>query len=57
MEGARRTRLGADVAEGLQPLQALRLYLESRDTDPQRRDQLLRYAEELISQEMGEPDS
>ena len=57
VEGARRTRLGADVAEGLQPLQALRLYLESRDTDPQQRDQLLRYAEELISQEMGEPDS
>ena len=57
VEGARRIRLGADVAEGLQPLQALRLYLESRDTDPQRRDQLLRYAEELISQEMGEPDS
>ena len=57
VEGARRTRLGADAAEGLQPLQALRLYLESRDTDPQRRDQLLRYAEELISQEVGEPDS
>ena len=57
VEGARRTRLGAEAAEDLQPLQALRLYLESRNTDPQRQEKLLRYAEELIAQEMSEPDS
>ena len=57
VEGARRTRLGAEAAEDLQPLQALRLYLESRNTDPHRQEKLLRYAEELIAQEMSEPDS
>lgn len=46
--GARRTRLGSDVAEGLQPMQAVRLYLESREVDPRRQEKVLRYAEELV---------
>jgi hypothetical protein len=29
-------------------MQALRLYLESREAEPQRRDKIIRYAEELI---------
>jgi exonuclease SbcD len=51
VEGIRRTRLGTDVAEGLQPMQALRLYLESRGTEPARREKILRYAEELMELE------
>jgi hypothetical protein len=48
----RRTRLSADVTEGLQPLQAVRLYLESRGVEPQRREQILKRAEELVEQEL-----
>ena len=55
VEGARRTRLSGSDSEGLQPLQALRIYLESRETDPARAEKLLRYAEELIAEvETGE---
>jgi exonuclease SbcD len=55
--GARRTRLGSDVAEGLQPMQAVRLYLESREVDPRRQEKVLRYAEELVqSQDELAPD-
>jgi len=55
--GTRRTRLGSDVAEGLQPMQAVRLYLESRGVDPRRQDKVLRYAEELVqSQDEFAPD-
>ena len=55
VEGARRTRLAAGESEGLQPLQALRIYLESRDNDGQRTEKVLRYAEELIGE--TEPDA
>jgi exonuclease SbcD len=51
VEGMRRTRLGTDVSEGLQPMQALRLYLESRGTEPARREKIMRYAEELMDAE------
>ena len=55
VEGARRTRLGASESEGLQPLQALRLYLETRETETQRAEKLLRYGEEIIVEvESGE---
>ena len=47
----RRTRIPQGMAEGLTPLGALRLYLESRNTEPERQDQLLRYAEELVASE------
>jgi DNA repair protein SbcD/Mre11 len=58
IEGMRRTRLERDEAEGLQPMQALRLYLESRGTEPARREKILRYAEELIQleNEVSVPD-
>ena len=56
VEGARRTRLSGAESEGLQPLQALRLYLESRETEPQRAEKVLHYAQELIAEvETGEP--
>jgi exonuclease SbcD len=56
VEGARRTRLAGDESDGLQPLQALRLYLEGRETASQRRDRVLHYAENLIAEvESGEP--
>ena len=55
--GTRRTRLGSAVTEGLQPMQAVRLYLESRDVDPHRQEKVLRYAEELVqSQDELAPD-
>lgn len=49
--GARRTRLGSDVAEGLQPMQAVQLYLESREVDRRRQEKVLRYAEEMVQSE------
>ena len=56
VEGARRTRLASGESEGLQPLSALRIYLEGRDTDPQRAERVVRYAEEIIAEvENGEP--
>ena len=48
LDGPRRTRLDRDSADDLQPMQALRLYLESREAEPQRLDKIIRYAEELI---------
>jgi exonuclease SbcD len=53
-EGGRRTRLSAESAEGLQPVQALRLYLESRGIDSKRREQIIRRAEELVDRETSE---
>ncbi len=50
VEGARRTRLTAGESEDLQPMQALRLYLESRNTDVQRTEKTLRYAAEIIGE-------
>ena len=44
LDGGRRTRLDADAARGLQPMQALRLYLESRGLDQDRRDRVMRLA-------------
>ena len=50
-ERTRRTRLAAELAEGLQPMQALRLYLESRSVDSKRQEQIIRRAEEIVGQE------
>ena len=55
VEGMRRTRLAADVTEGLQPLQAVRLYLESRGVEPDRREIILKYAEALVVEEAEGP--
>lgn len=55
--GTRRSRLGSDVSEGLQPMQAVRLYLESREVDSGRQEKVLRYAGELVqSEEELDPD-
>ena len=51
VEEDRRTRIPADVAEGLTPVAALGLYLESRNVDPERREKMLRYAEEMVAEE------
>ena len=51
VEQDRRTRVPPSVAEGLTPLAALRLYLESRNIEPERREKMLCYAEELVSTE------
>lgn len=53
-EGTRRTRLGGDAAEGLQPIQALRLYLESRDVDSLRQQQIIQRAQELVEHDAWE---
>ena len=51
VENSRRPRIAGDDAEGLQPLQVLRLYLESRDTEAQRQEKIISYAEKLIAEE------
>jgi exonuclease SbcD len=51
VQGTRRTRIASDEAEGLQPLQALKLYLETRSLDESRQQELMRYAEELMQDE------
>ena len=48
---ARRTRLDAESAKDLQPVEALRLYLESRGVEPERQRKMLRHAEELVERE------
>ena len=45
-----RSRLGSYPAEGLTPLQALKLYLESKKTSKERTQVLLEYGERLIQQ-------
>ncbi|MBI4328995.1 MAG: exonuclease subunit SbcD [Chloroflexi bacterium] len=51
-----RTRLGRGLrVEGLGPLEALDLYFDARQTSPQRREVLLRYARQLLSP--GEADA
>ena len=51
VEEDRRTRIPAEVADGLTPVAALGLYLESRNVDPERREKMLRYAEEMVAEE------
>jgi exonuclease SbcD len=53
-ETNRRTRLDAESAKDLQPMQALRLYLESRGVGPERREKVLRRAEELVERGFAE---
>ena len=54
VEQDRRTRIPPGVAEGLTPLDVLRLYLESRTVAPDRQEKLLKYAEDLVSSEPSE---
>jgi hypothetical protein len=48
----RRTRLGAEDAEKISPLVALRRYLESRNTAEAREEVLVQYAEYLLEEEV-----
>ena len=48
----RRTRLGAEDAERISPMAALRRYLESRSTPEDREHVLVEYAEELLREEL-----
>ncbi|MFB3092351.1 MAG: exonuclease SbcCD subunit D [Dehalococcoidia bacterium] len=57
VEEERRTRIPADTVEGLDPLQALGLYLESRGTDPQRQKKLLEYAQKLVDEELSDQEA
>jgi exonuclease SbcD len=51
VEEERRTRIAPDVAEGLPPLKALALYLDSKNTDPTRKEKLLTYARRLLEED------
>ena len=55
-DGERRTRLAAESARDLQPMQALRLYLESRGVDYLRQELVIQKAEELVEEEAAEAD-
>ena len=50
----RRTRLSAEAAQGLGPMQALNLYLDGREMDQERREKILRRAEELLEEEKAD---
>jgi len=50
VEREHRSRLGAHSAEGITPLEALKLYLESRKTPKERARILLEYGERLIQE-------
>ncbi|GIT45081.1 MAG: nuclease SbcCD subunit D [Chloroflexota bacterium] len=54
--GSRRTRISAAEGEDLQPMQALGLYLDSKNIGGDRRDKILRKAEELIEMDLADPD-
>ena len=50
-EDNRRTRIDYDVAEGLQPNQALRLYVHGKDYTDTRQQKLISYGDEIINAE------
>ena len=53
----RRTRLEPDATQGLAPMQALRLYLETRDIEPERLEEIVLYARTIeteVQQVRGE---
>ncbi|MBI4338670.1 MAG: hypothetical protein HY680_01810, partial [Chloroflexi bacterium] len=53
---ATRTRIAPEASRGLTPREALRLYLQTRDTPPDRAEILLRHADTLLQEELsGEP--
>ena len=52
----RRSRLPPDTVNGLGPLKALALYLQSRDTRPQRQEKLLQYARRLVEEEESDQE-
>ncbi|MCI0849209.1 MAG: exonuclease SbcCD subunit D [Chloroflexi bacterium] len=54
--GARRTRISPSEGEDLQPMQALGLYLDSKKIEGERREKIMRKAEELIELDSAEPE-
>ena len=52
--GTRRTRISPTEGEDLQPMQALGLYLDSRNIEGERREKIMRKAEELIDLDSAE---
>ena len=56
IDNPRRTRLDPALARDMEPMQALSMYLENREVEPQRRERVLRIAEELVREELSGPD-
>ena len=54
--GTRRTRISPSEGEDLQPMQALGLYLDSRNIEGERREEIMRKAEELMEMDLAEPE-
>ena len=54
--GTRRTRISPSEGEDLQPMQALGLYLDSKNIEGQRREKIMRKAEELMEMDLAEPE-
>ena len=54
--GTRRTRISPSEGEDLQPIQALGLYLDSRNIEGERREKIIRKAEELMEMDLAEPE-
>ena len=54
--GTRRTRISPSEGEDLQPMQALGLYLDSRNIEGERREKIMRKAEELMETDLAEPE-
>jgi len=54
---ARRTRISPSEGQDLQPIQALGLYLDSRNIEGERRERIMRKAEELIEQDAAGPEA
>ena len=52
--GTRRTRISPTEGEDLEPMQALGLYLDSRNIEGERREKILRKAEELVELDSGQ---
>lgn len=52
--GESRTRLADESARDLQPMQALKLYLESRGVDTQRQQKVIQKAQQLVEEEASE---
>ncbi len=54
--GTRRTRISPSEGEDLQPIQALGLYLDSRNIEGERRGKIMQKAEELMDMDLAEPE-
>ena len=53
-DGERRVRLTGESTEGLQPIEALRLFLEGKEVDSARQQQIIQRAQELVERDAAE---